>query len=143
MIISLIPVKVTGNTELPDPTRPANYQIDKDEPVFVEELQLELEQEIIWQVSAIRISEDDRNAIVNGKLVRVGDILIPDHSADDDVFSVVKAIVNEKVLRTGKSNHPATIIEINPKSVIIDYKERKLIVSLFKNQVTKDYRQPK
>ena len=98
-----------SNEELPDPTRPATYvDVDK-EPVYVEEV--DVKEKINWKLSAIRISADDRTAILNGKLVRVG----------DDIG-------------------PAKILEINPISVVIDHDERKLIVRLFNNQVTKDYK---
>ena len=101
-----------GNAELPDPTRPATYVEVSTEPVFVEEI--EVKEKMIWKLSAIRISSADRTAIVNGKLVRVG----------DDIG-------------------PAKIIEINPVSVILDHEDRKLIVRLFNNQVVKDYKIPR
>lgn len=100
---------VIGNNELPDPTRPANYIVKDTEPVFIE--LIDTNEKISWRVTAIRISADDRSAIVNGKLVRVGDEI-----------------------------RSALISEINPLSVIIDYEDRKLIVRLFNNQVKKEYR---
>lgn len=104
-----IPIIVMANTDLPDPTRPATY-IDKSlEPVFFEEI--EIKENIDWKLSAIRISAKDRTAIINGKLVRVG----------DDVG-------------------PAKVIEINPLSIVINHEEQKLIVRLYKNNVMKDYK---
>ncbi len=94
---------------LPDPTRPANYILESV-PVFVEQIP-EPGQKLSWQVSAIRISSNDRSAIVNGKLVRVGD----------------------KVSL-------GTVLEINPTSVVVDHKQQKLIVRLFNNQVDKKYK---
>jgi len=108
-ILMAIPLFVSANTELPDPTRPANF-IDKDtEPVFIEVI--DTKEKISWRVTAIRISKDDRSAIVNGKLVRVG----------DEISS-------------------GTIAEINPLTVVVDYEDKKLIVRLFKNRVKKEYK---
>jgi hypothetical protein len=107
-IYVVFPQWVIGNAELPDPTRPATYFADESEPVFFEEIVSK--ESINWKLSAIRISEKDKTAIVNGKLVRVG----------DDVG-------------------PAKIVEIKPLSVVIDHEDRKLIVRLLKNKVIKDY----
>jgi len=103
------PLTVSSNTILPDPTRPATYDLYNNEPVFVEDFNDE--ESIDWKVSAIRISENDKSAIVNGKLVRVGDEV-----------------------------GPAKVIEIKPLSVLIDHENNKLIVRLFKNQVVKEYK---
>ncbi len=108
-ILTAIPLFVSGNTELPDPTRPANFIVEDIEPVFIEVI--DTKEKISFRVTAIRISADDRSAIVNGKLVRVG----------DEISS-------------------ATIAEINPLSVVVDYEDRKLIVRLFKNLVKKEYK---
>jgi len=109
MMLFLLPVFAAANTDLPDPTRPADFIAENTEPVFIEEI--DTTEKINWKVTAIRISEKDRSAIVNGKLVRAG----------DDVG-------------------PAKILEINPLSVVIDYEKRKLILRLFNNQVVKNYK---
>jgi hypothetical protein len=114
ILFVMIPAFSTANAELPDPTRPATYLVENIEPIYVEEYQPELQEKINWRLSAIRISESDRSAIVNGKLVREG----------DDVES-------------GK------ILEINPLSVVIDHKKQKLIVRLFNTKVIKDYKSTK
>lgn len=111
-ILTAIPLFVSGNAELPDPTRPADFMVEDTEPVFIEEFVFK--EKISWRVSAIRISAEDRSAIVNGKLVRVG----------DEISS-------------------GTIAEINPLSVVVDYEDRKLIVRLFNNQVRKKYKTSK
>lgn len=103
---------VTANAELPDPTRPATFFVEEIEPVYFEET--EVKENINWKLSAVRISVEDRSAIINGKLVRVG----------DDVG-------------------PAKVIEINPLSVVINHEDKKLIVRLFKNTVKKDYKSPR
>lgn len=105
----IMPLIVSSNTGLPDPTRPATYLVEESEPVYFEEL--DDNQAINWKVSAIRISENDKSAIVNGKLVRVG----------DDIG-------------------PAKILEIKPLSVVIDHEDKQLIVRVFNNQVVKDYK---
>ena len=80
---------------LPDPTRPAEYQA----ALIVQDLPKEL---VDWKVTAIRISDNDRTAILNGDIVRVGDT-------------------------TG----PAKILEIQPTQVILDYDNSKVAVRLF------------
>ncbi len=111
-MLMIFPLIVSSNTELPDPTRPATYQVEEIEPVYFEEISDD--ENINWNVSAIRISENDKSAIINGKLVRVG----------DDVG-------------------PAKVLEIRPLSVVINHEDNKLIVRLYKNQVVKDYKSSK
>ncbi len=98
-----------ANAELPDPTRPATYMVMEREPVFFEEI--EVKGKINWKLSAIRISAEDRTAILNGKLVRAG----------DDIDS-------------------AKVLEINPLSVVIDDEDQKLIVRLYNTEVIKNYK---
>ena len=109
MMLFLFPVFLSANTDLPDPTRPADFMAENTEPVFIEEI--DTTDKINWKVTAIRISDKDRSAIVNGKLVRAGDNV-----------------------------GPAKILEIKPLSVVIDYENRKLILRLFNNQVVKNYK---
>jgi len=80
---------------LPDPTRPATFAVSS----VVQELPAEL---IDWKVTAIRISEGDRTAIVNDHIVRAGETL-----------------------------GPARIVEIQPAQVVIDYDNRMVAVRLF------------
>jgi|LWDU01.1.fsa_nt_gi hypothetical protein len=103
---------VSGNTELPDPTRPANYVVDDEEPIFFEEI--ETREKISLKLSAIRISASDKSAIVNGKLVRIGDEI-----------------------------DTATIIEINRLSVVVSHEDKKIIVRLYNKQFVKDYKPSK
>ena len=100
---------VFANNGLPDPTRPANFFV-KTESVFVEQV-AQPGQKLPWTVSAIRISPTDRTAIVNGKLVRVGDVV-----------------------------SSATVEQINPLSVVIDDDEQRLNVKLFQNQDIKTFK---
>ena len=109
LLLLVLPLYVSGNAELPDPTRPATFIVEDSEPVFIEEI--DVKGKINWKLSAIRISTEDRTAIVNGKLVRVGDEI-----------------------------GPAKVLEINSLSVVIDHEDRKLIVRLFNNKVIKDYK---
>jgi hypothetical protein len=110
-VLMFLPLVVNANAELPDPTRPANFFVEDTEPIYVEEFNIETKEKISWKLSAIRISDKDRTAIVNGKLVRIG----------DEVSSAIVA-------------------EINPLSVVMNYEDKKLIVRLFENQVIKDYK---
>ena len=80
---------------LPDPTRPAEYR----ETMVMQDLPPEL---LEWKVTAIRISDNDRTAIVNGRIVRPGDTI-----------------------------GAAKLLEILPYQVILDYDNRKVAVKLF------------
>ncbi len=111
-ILCLLPVMLLAKAELPDPTRPATYVVKNLEPIIFEETNVK--QNINWKLSAIRISDNDRTAILNGQLVRAG----------DDIG-------------------PAKVMEINPLSVVIDHEERKLIVRLFNTKVIKGYKSKK
>lgn len=71
----------------------------------------ELPKELIdWNVTAIRINEktDDRSAIINGQIARPGDQI-----------------------------GPATVLEINPVSVVLNYENKHVVVRLFSNIVQK------
>jgi len=102
---------VSANAELPDPTRPANYLVETDEPVFVEVFSEKTKEQISWTLSAVRISDKDKTAIVNGKLVRVGDEI-----------------------------NQAKVLEIQSQSILIDHENKKLIVRLFNDHVIKNYK---
>ena len=80
---------------LSDPTRPAGYGAGR----VAEDLPEELDD---WKVTAIRISENDRAAIVNGTLLRAGD-----------------------------GSGPATVREIQPDRVILEYDGRMVEIRLY------------
>lgn len=87
---------------LPDPTRPADFfsrsAIQEAQP-----------QELInWHLTAIRISTTHRSAIVNGKLVKVG----------DEIGS-------------------ATVLEITSKSVVLDTDRKRLEINLIPRGIKK------
>jgi hypothetical protein len=95
LILLLMNPVIAMAQALPDPTRPAEYR----ESLVVQELPPAL---VDWKVTAIRISQDDRTAIVNGNIVRVG----------DDIG-------------------PARLLEIRPDQVILDYDSKRVAVRLF------------
>ncbi len=107
---ALLPVSAMSYAELPDPTRPPDYNVASTEPVYVEAFDENTKEKMSWTLSAIRISKKDKTAIVNGKLVRVG----------DDI-------------------NQAKVLEINSQSVVINHDAQRLIVRLFNNRVIKDY----
>ena len=108
LLVIIMPASLQAFAELPDPTRPANYQATP-KVVYEEELPQEL---IDWTVTAIRITAEDRTAIVNGQLVREGDVI-----------------------------GPARVIEIKPVSVELDYRQNTVVVRLYsKNLVEKKTR---
>lgn len=109
LIIFVVPIIALANAELPDPTRPATYFVDDAEPILYEEI--DTKDKVNWKLSAIRISEDDRTAILNGKLIRAGDAV-----------------------------GPGKVIKINPLSIVIDHEDQKLIVRLFNTEVIKNYK---
>lgn len=108
LFVIMMPASLQAFAELPDPTRPADYQA-APKVVYEEELPQEL---IDWTVTAIRITGEDRTAIVNGQLVREGDII-----------------------------GPARVVDIEPVSVVLDYRQSTVVVRLYsKNLVEKKVR---
>ena len=106
-LCTLVPGPLSAVAELPDPTRPADYS---DAPVMLE--LYELPKELMeWKGTVIRISGNERSAIVNGKLVRTGDEI-----------------------------GPARIVEINPGNVILDYEDKQVVVRLYNDVVHKKMR---
>lgn len=93
-MIVLHPLAVLSQTDsLPDPTRPAQYS-----NTIAEDITSSL---VEWKVTAIRISENDRTAIVNGRIARAGDTI-----------------------------GTAKLLEILPHQVILEYDNRKVSVKL-------------
>ena len=89
---------------LPDPTRPANYSARIA-------IQAELPQQFInWNVRAIRSSETGRNAIVNGNLVKVGDVI-----------------------------DSATIVDITDNSVVLVHDNKQLVLKLVPEDIKKKH----
>lgn len=86
---------------LPDPTRPPDYQ----DTVFMQDLPQEM---IDWRVTAIRLSDMDRTAIINGIIVREGETV-----------------------------GTAKVIEIQPIHVILEYNGRKAAVRLFSDMAVR------
>ena len=80
---------------LPDPTRPANYST---RPVSTEVLPAQLND---WDVRAIRSSASGRNAVVNGRVVKVGDTI-----------------------------NTAVILDITPDTVVLDFDRKQLVLRL-------------
>lgn len=106
--VIMLPASLQAIAELPDPTRPADYQA-APKVIYEDVLPKEL---IDWTVTAIRIAGEERTAIVNGQLVRVGDVI-----------------------------GPATVVDIEPISVILDYQQNTVVVRLYsKNLVEKKAR---
>jgi hypothetical protein len=104
-IILLFPL-LTGAETLPDPTRPYGYGIIQH--VIVLEPDLPREQ-VNWRLSGIRIAPKDKTAILNGRLVRVGDMV-----------------------------DGALVVEINPAAVLIDFEEKRIRVDLLKVNIKQD-----
>ena len=100
IVISLLTLAYAHAETLPDPTRPANYSARL---LSKEVLPLQL---INWDVRAIRTSASGRNAVVNGKLVRIGDTL-----------------------------ESATIVDITPATVVINLDRKQLVLRLMPEDI--------
>jgi|GEM_PF-2347722 len=81
---------------LPDPTRPADYLARIEAPANQDKAAVNFE------LTGIRIDAEDRTAIVNGHLIRVGDTV-----------------------------EGAKLLEIDPASVTLQYEHRRLTLRLF------------
>jgi hypothetical protein len=82
---------------IPDPTRPYGYG---QAPMIVEESELPKEL-ASWKLNGIRIAGEDRQAILNGKVVHVGDEV-----------------------------DKAKVLEINPGNVLLEYDNQRILVRL-------------
>ena len=84
---------------LPDPTRPYGYGSE----IAVEQIPHE---KIQWQLSGIRITENKRSAILNGRLVKEGDKL-----------------------------DGAVVMEIKPSEVTLQQQDKRLVVKLLLSNI--------
>ena len=100
-IIILLTASSHVEAALPDPTRPPQFSVARTVRQDIPRQHTE------FSVNAIRISEADRSAVVNGQIVRVGQ-------------SVGNAIVKE----------------INLKEVILDYQAKVITVPLFSRGIS-------
>lgn len=95
----VLPFLVFGES-MPDPTMPAGYSGGQ----LVRE---ELPQELMkWDVRAIRLSDSGRIAVVNGRLVRIG----------DEIDS-------------------ATVIDITAGTVVLEYDRKQLVLRLMPKDI--------
>jgi MSHA biogenesis protein MshK len=106
--VLLIATMAQADAGLPDPTRPADYSVTRTIK------QITPKQRTEFSVNAIRISEFDRSAIINGRLLRVG---------------------NE--IGTAK------IREINATEVVLEYERKLLTVPLYSQSISKQFKTPK
>lgn len=67
-MLLLLSLNAGANT-LPDPTKPYGYDTPRTEIIEF----IEPREGVTWILSGVRISEQDRSAILNGKVVRAGD----------------------------------------------------------------------
>ena len=96
----LILVSGGGYAEaLPDPTRPYGYGAE----IAVEQIPQE---KVQWRLGGIRIKEDKRSAILNGKLVKEGDKL-----------------------------DGAVVVEIKPSEVTLQQQDKRLVIKLLLSNI--------
>ena len=93
---------------LPDPTRPADYSVTRTIK------QITPKQRIEFSVNAIRISELDRSAIINGRLLRVGDEI-----------------------------GTAKIREIRATEVVLEHERKLIIIPLYSLSISKRFKTSK
>ena len=99
IVISIMTLAYAHAEALPDPTRPANYSTRTITQVLPPQL-------INWDVRAIRSSASGRNAVVNGRVVKVGDT------------------INTAVIR-----------DITPDTVVIDYERKQVVLRLMPENI--------
>lgn len=92
---------------LPDPTRPADFSTVSSIQQVMPKPRAE------FNLNAIRISAVDRSAMINGRLVRVG----------DDVGT-------------------AKVIAINTVDVVLDYERKLITVPLYAQGISKQFLNP-
>jgi hypothetical protein len=102
-MISALAAADTG-AMLPDPTRPYAFATT----VQAETLPAEGVQ---WRLSGVRIREGEKSAILNGKVVRIGDRLAG-----------------------------ATIVEVNPADVVLTQDGQRIVVKLILSSIKKPAR---
>ncbi len=105
LLVSGIAGLARADAGLPDPTRPADYSVAR---VIKEDIS---RQRTEFSVNAIRISGTDRSAIINGKIVRVG---------DDIGTAKVKAI--------------------NTMEVVLNYERKLMVVPLYARGISKQFK---
>ncbi|MFQ5659805.1 MAG: general secretion pathway protein GspB [Gammaproteobacteria bacterium] len=101
LVVLLNVNQISAEEALPDPTRPYDFNSTVEiEQLFVPDKKVE------WRLSGIRITEDQRTAIVNGKLVKEGDEL-----------------------------DGATVVEIRPAEVVLLQEHKSVVVKLLLSEV--------
>ncbi len=105
ILFSFPVVMAYADSNLPDPTRPADYSVSYS----VEQISPKKRAE--FKLNAIRVSDIDRSAIVNGRLVRVG----------DDIGT-------------------AKVREINSQDVVLDYDRKLITIPLYAKAINKNYK---
>lgn len=106
-LVLLAATLANADAGLPDPTRPADYSVAR---IVTQELP---RQRAEFSLNAIRISASDRSAVINGKLVRVGDEI-----------------------------GTATVREISITEVTLDYERKLLSIPLYAQGFTKRFTSP-
>lgn len=105
VLIILLTGSAHADAALPDPTRPPDFSrvqiVRQDVPKRQSE----------FSVNAIRISDSDRSAIVNGQIVRVGEVI-----------------------------GTAVVKEINLHEVILDYDRKELTLPLYSGGISKQFK---
>lgn len=109
MILCFLPATVWGaEQELPDPTKPFGFDI---EPELIIQQPTDRQKNVTWQLTGIRIAKSDRSAILNGRVVRVGD-----------------------------SVNGARVLEIEPAWVVIEHEKKRIRLELLDYDIKQNNR---
>ncbi len=105
-IVMLLPVMNLSAEQLPDPTKPFGY--DAEPEMIIQEQNVQ-QDNIVWRLNGIRIADQSRSAILNGKVVNVGDTV-----------------------------NGAKVVEIEPAWVIIVHEKQRIRLELLDINIKRD-----
>ena len=89
--LAVAAVTSTDSGSLTDPTRPVDYLPPS---ALTQQLPVDL---MDWRVTAVRIGKDGRSAVLNGKIVRAGDIVDRAHIVEIGPGMVVVDIDRKRI----------------------------------------------
>jgi len=105
-IVMLLPAMNLSAEQLPDPTKPFGY--DAEPEMIIQEHNVQ-QDNIVWRLNGIRIADQSRSAILNGKVVNVGDTV-----------------------------NGAKVVEIEPAWIIIEHEKQRIRLELLDINIKRD-----
>lgn len=98
-----------GAATLPDPTRPADYLARVEAPANQDSSAAN------FTLTGIRIDAEDRTAIVNGNLIRVGDTVAGAKLLEIDAAAVVLQYERKRLMLRLFDRVPKTLVQDSPE----------------------------